>query len=787
MRYQAALQPAVMKHLCWMGFIVAGAYLEGSRCASEYAQAAAIVAPGPADRTVALPRHPAACAHAPNRPAHLPVRAGGVARREGPANYVEGSTRPDDRQRMMTADLPDAPELASLSRAHLDAHLCRLESRVQLAVAQRRAPAPDGADPRLRGLYLTPLDIDRLFDDSGGGPPVRAGDDAELDALDEAARDAGPAASRLVDLVTRFGLEPVEFDLLLIAMAPDLDARYERFYGFLHDDVGRRRASVGLAMELAGCDVRSGPDRARLSAGGRLVDRALIEICEPERPFLTRVLRVPDRVTAFLLGDDGLETELRRLVHFVPGVDHPAIGPMATSLRSGSGLIFVMDHSGGSGTAVAVGAAVQAGCEPLVLDARRMVTTAEGLEVVIGREAGLRDGVVVAGPIESIEDVGLISRLAELPVPVVLVGSQPWDPRWSRRVPLVIDLSVHDSADTDDLWSGALAAVAGSAPAVDLREVTRLRLAPAQIWNAAVAASIIAQAHGREMTTADVLTGALRQNGAGLARLARRVEPAVASGDLVLPDSVHIELRELTDRWRHRRTVLAQLPPTRRRGVVALFAGPPGTGKTMAAESVAGSLGLELYVINLATVVDKYIGETEKNLERIFTEAEQVNSVLMFDEADALFGKRSEVRDARDRYANIEVSYLLQRLERFDGLAVLATNLKSNVDEAFARRLDVTVDFPQPDAAARRQLWMKLTSRVPLAPDVDVDFLVHAFEFSGGNIRNVVAAASAAGAANDAPVSMAEMISSVAREYRKLGRLCLPSEFGPWMWVLGGR
>src|SRR5919199_6224849 len=158
------------------------------------------------------------------------------------------------------------------------------------------------------------------------------------------------------------------------------------------------------------------------------------------------------------------------------------------------------------------------------------------------------------------------------------------------------------------------------------------------------------------------------------------------------------ELRELAARARHRERVLTDwgMRPGggRGRGITALFAGDSGTGKTMSAEVVAGSLGLDLYTVNLATVVDKYVGETEKNLERIFGEAAGVNGVLLFDEADAIFGKRSEVRDAHDRYANIESAYLLQRMETFDGLAILATNLRANLDEAFTRRLDVVVDFP---------------------------------------------------------------------------------------------
>jgi SpoVK/Ycf46/Vps4 family AAA+-type ATPase len=202
----------------------------------------------------------------------------------------------------------------------------------------------------------------------------------------------------------------------------------------------------------------------------------------------------------------------------------------------------------------------------------------------------------------------------------------------------------------------------------------------------------------------------------------------------------------------------------------------------MSAEVVAAELGVELYVVDLSAVVDKYVGETEKNLERIFTEAALVNGVLLFDEADAIFGKRSEVRDAHDRYANIESAYLLQRMETFDGLAILATNLRANLDEAFTRRLDVVVDFPAPDPAHRRQLWERcLGPLVPRGDDLDLAFCAGAFELSGGNIRS--AATSAAYLAADAghPVGMADVIGAVAREYRKLGRLVGEREFGGYL------
>jgi SpoVK/Ycf46/Vps4 family AAA+-type ATPase len=250
-----------------------------------------------------------------------------------------------------------------------------------------------------------------------------------------------------------------------------------------------------------------------------------------------------------------------------------------------------------------------------------------------------------------------------------------------------------------------------------------------------------------------------------------------------------VQLDELTSRARHRERVLGEWGMAgsggRGAGLTALFAGDSGTGKTLSAEVVARDLGLDLYVIDLATVVDKYIGETEKNLDRIFSEADRVNGVLLFDEADAIFGKRSEVKDARDRYANVEIAYLLQRMERFDGLAVLTTNLRANLDDAFLRRLDVIVDFPMPEEEQRLRLWdLHLPPPVPRTDDIDFDFLASAFRLSGGNIRNVCVAATFLAAADDRPVSMADLVRATEREYQKLGRLTHEAEFGAYMDLL---
>ncbi|HYN93723.1 MAG TPA: ATP-binding protein, partial [Pilimelia sp.] len=355
--------------------------------------------------------------------------------------------------------------------------------------------------------------------------------------------------------------------------------------------------------------------------------------------------------------------------------------------------------------------------------------------------------------------------------------------------PLEVDVPPLGPADRAAIWrtvlNGQLAA------GVDPAAATALFVfgGPAN-RRAAEAARALAAAEGGPVDETHLRAGARGQNAAGLERLARRITPEVGWADLVLPDPVVGLLREVAGRARHRQRVLAdwRMRPGggRGRGVTALFAGDSGTGKTMSAEVVAGSLGLDLYAVDLASVVDKYIGETEKNLERIFSEAADVNAVLLFDEADAIFGKRSEVRDAHDRYANIESAYLLQRMESFDGLAILATNLRANLDEAFTRRLDVVVDFPLPDEAGRRALWDGcLGPALPRAADLDLGFLARVFKLAGGHIRSAAITAAYLAADTGGPVGMAELVGAVGREYRKLGRLTLESEFGEYLDLIG--
>ena len=658
------------------------------------------------------------------------------------------------------------------------------EDRVRLLVQERRAddPAPD--DP-FRGLYVSDETVDRLLD---GGPAGSLNYDADERAATEQTADEAEAAGhpiRLRDLARAAGLTDLDVELLILALLPDLDTRFERLYGYLNDDVTRRRASVGLALALAGESAMSAAARGRFELTRPLVSHGLVLVEDHDRPFLTRGLRVPDRVVAHLLGDDVPDPSLAGLLDDVAPYEMALTGQLARALSSGVRLVHLREKVSGTGAAIAVAALSASGRSPLVLDLARVVSGPDtpSLLAVALREALLRGGGLVAGPVELLAEQSpeAIHLLARADVPVLLVGTATWDPQWSANSPLLVDAPVLGGRDRLALWERELGA---HDPALDPASLAvHLALGPAQVRKAVRAAEAAARLGGGPVSAEDLRRGVRAQNAAGLERLARRIEPEVGWDDLVLARPVRRGLEELAARARHRDTVLTDWRMRRGggrgHGVTALFAGDSGTGKTMSAEVIAADLRLDLYTVNLATVVDKYIGETEKNLERIFAEAGGVNAVLFFDEADAIFGKRSDVRDAHDRYANIESAYLLQRLETFDGLAVLATNLRANIDEAFTRRLDAIVDFPAPTPELRRSLWSRcLIAPLPVANDVDLDFLADSFELAGGNIRSASTTAAYLAAAAGTPVNMLQVIAAVEQEYRKLGRLVLEREFG---------
>ena len=283
----------------------------------------------------------------------------------------------------------------------------------------------------------------------------------------------------------------------------------------------------------------------------------------------------------------------------------------------------------------------------------------------------------------------------------------------------------------------------------------------------------------------DLIQAARTRSTPTLRRLAIQVEPRYTLSDIVLPDDKLEQLKGIAARIKHRRVVLQDWgfgeKLSRGKGLTVLFTGPSGVGKTMAAEILAGALGLDLHQIDLSCVVSKYIGETEKNLGQIFREAELCQTVLFFDEADALFGKRTEIKDAHDRYANIEVNYLLQRVEQYEGVVILSTNMQKNLDDAFLRRMQEVIEFPMPDEMLRERIWRAhFPDAAPREEDIDFGFLARQFKLSGGNIKNIVLAAAYHAAFESRTINMTHLVLATRTEFQKQGKLSVKHDFGPY-------
>lgn len=672
---------------------------------------------------------------------------------------------------MVTSGGPGADE------RYLRAGLRVLQHRVETAIEARRRsdPAPDD---RFRGLYVSGEEAARLFrdrppltdraDPAPDTPAAVADPDSAVLAEWLAAFDTNGSVSRLHALVEAFQLDQADLETLLVALGPDLDPRLEQAYGYLHDNLTRRRASIGLAIELTGRRTSDPDARSRFATDGPLVSGGLLLIEDGDRPFLTRSLRVPDVVAEHLLGGESDEPELSPFIRSPVVSGGYDVAPLVRALAAGVRLIYLRDAAHAAALSMAGAALDAAGWPVTALDVSLVADRDEAERVARSavRRARLQRGGLVCGPVEALAAMGAsaVRAFADGRCPVLLHGRSGWDPAWAASPALCLE-----------------------APAVRavLDPALTFRLSPEEAAAARVAAGQLAAARDEQLAVDHLAAGARQQNAAGLERLALRVAPTVGWEHLVLPEPHLARLRELIARVRYRDRVVGEWrmrkDAGKGEGVTALFSGESGTGKTLAAEVVARELGQDLYVVDLSTVVDKYIGETEKNLDRIFREAERINGVLLFDEADALFGKRSQVQDARDRYANVEVSYLLQRMERFGGIAVLTTNLRANIDAAFLRRIDTIVEFPVPDEMMRVQLWSRhLPDSLPLAADVDVAFLARQFRLPGGSIRNAALSAAFLAAAAGGTVSMSDLVRGVAGEYRKVGRLCVEEEFGPY-------
>jgi hypothetical protein len=633
---------------------------------------------------------------------------------------------------------------------------------------------------------------------------------AHMQAAVNAARAAGVRLP-LLELCHHLELDALSLGALMLALAPHVDRHYEQVYAWLQRDPARTAPRLDLALQVFGGTPAERlalrelfqPDAPLLRSGFvRLID-------PPDQPGsyeLSQLLWVSPRLLRFVTDRSGAEPEVEAV-----RADEPLPPPTRSLLHAADrfGRVWTPDQRPGpvgvlrsedpqAAVAAALALAAHAGAPALPVDLSRPGASRHPIERVIEAvlgEARLLGALVVLAGFDELDDrtrdAALAAVVAQLPRfdgPCLLVARESPDLRheFARRPVLVLDAPLPDSAERAELWSLHLTELPDTQAHVpDLARA--FRLGSGQIRDAAQMAATLDAAEGA--SPAHLRTASQAQSRHGLGQLAQRVRPWGAWDDLVLPPGSLRRLRGIMDFLRHGDTVFRDWGLGGKvaswGGVTAMFAGPPGTGKTLSASLIAQALGLELFRIDLAGVVSKYIGETEKNLDKVFRAAYRSNAVLFFDEADALFGKRTEVKDAHDRYANVETSYLLQKLEAFDGLAVLATNLKKNIDAAFMRRIDVLVDFPFPSAASRLKLWAALMPPdMPRDPAVDLPFLAEQFELSGGHIKNAVQAAALTAAAEGTPVTMAHLLLGVRWELQKQSKLAPTSSFGKYAELL---
>lgn len=647
----------------------------------------------------------------------------------------------------------------------------------------------------------------------------------------------------LARLVMTLRLTVWECRLLVLCLAGEWNRKYEQWFGYLNDDVTCRYATPDLALRLL-CDTEEERQYARERLGGDSVLRKLLlepdegggttsSQAQTGRQRLKWPLRLDARVVSYLLATERLDARLTEWVAAdeAAGTDTDSPGDwpddeitrmmgkwmdgssekkavagadtdtrnVAGSVGVGVPFLYLWGPIGGGKQHRLRTLASSRKQRMLTVDVDSLPHDADRLQLTLHRI--VREAVLTDAMLHWAEKRGtmpdtpafrmavaaaLRDYVAYAPRPLVA-----WTSRQQRRR---ADLPVPESAAYREAKVAAPAAPertaiwasmgAGEEMARDLGN--KLRFTRGQIAQAWERALLLASERGEALPArGDLELAARTQFNHRLAELADPIRPARDWEDLILPAESLSLIREACNRFKHRETVLGQWGFGRKlpygTGVHLLFAGPPGTGKTMTAEIVARELGLELYRIDLSRIVSKYIGETEQRLKELFDEAEQSGAILFFDEGDALFGKRTEVKDSHDRYANMEASYLLQRIEAYDGVTILATNLMQNMEEALIRRISVVVKFPAPGPAEREQIFRAhLPAEAPVADDLDLEFLAARMEVSGGQIKNIVLAAAFMAAAERKPISMSHLVRASGQELRKTGKIFVKEIFAPY-------
>jgi hypothetical protein len=611
-------------------------------------------------------------------------------------------------------------------------------------------------------------------------------------ALEEAAQ-AMPSSPALETLRTMFGLSPFERDILLLCAGLELDASFAALCATAHGDPQRSYPTFSLALATL-------PDAhwSALPPSAPLRHWRLIEVGASSTLTLSP-LRIDERILHYLTGVQHLDERLIGLIEIMH--DATDLMPSQRVLANHISTLWAQSSSTASlpvvqlcgGEAVTQHAVALTACTALGLNLGMMTANAapsslaelEGLIRLWEREAALSNSALLldCSDLDAADHArqhSVTHLIERLHCPLIVAGRERRHVPGGQRLLVAFDVERPTTSEQRTIWQNALGASASSLNGQIEALVSQFNL------NAQTIRSTCVEAVGR--SPADDLGEALWSVARVHSRprlndLAQRIEPIATWEDLVLPEPQQRLLHEVAAHVRQRLRVYEtwgfSAKSARGLGISALFAGASGTGKTMAAEVLAKSLRLDLYRIDLSQVVNKYIGETEKNLRRVFDAAEEGGAILLFDEADALFGKRSDVKDSHDRYANIEISYLLQRMESYRGLAILTTNMKDALDSAFMRRIRFVVQFPFPDTTQRAEIWRRIFPQATPTDGLNVEQLAR-LNVPGGNIRNIALNAAFLAADANEPVRMAHLLRAARVEYAKMEKPLTEAEIRGW-------
>jgi ATP-dependent 26S proteasome regulatory subunit len=596
-----------------------------------------------------------------------------------------------------------------------------------------------------------------------------------------------PLASTLEALSSIFGLSSFERDILLLCAGVELDSSFQRLIATAQGDPARDYPTFSLAMT-----VLPGAHWSALLPAAPLRRWRLAEVGEGSS--LTQSpLRIDERILHYLTGLSCLDERLQSLMEPVPSpgdlpASHSALADRAAGLLSGSSEPPVIQFCGGTDgdrEAIAASASAMLGMRLYRMDGQEVPAPPrerEALRCLWEREAALSGSALLIGcdDLEPGSRRSVTSFIESIRGMVIVSSHEPIALR--RRAAVRLDVKRPCAAESLDLWKRALGDAAQDMNGAVEAVAAQFGLGAQGILSAC--SEVLAEGVANEDAGRRLWEACRSQARPLIEGLAQRIEPAATWDEIVLPEAQVRTLHEIATHVRQRSRVYDDWgfasKGERGLGISALFSGSSGTGKTIAAEVLASDLNLDLYRIDLSQVVSKYIGETEKNLRRVFDAAEGGGAILLFDEADALFGRRSEVRDSHDRYANIEVSYLLQRMEAYRGLAILTTNMKAAIDQAFMRRIRFSVQFPFPDASQRALIWRRI-----YPPGVPVDGLnierLSRLNIAGGSIRNIALYAAFLAADEGRAVSMVHILRAAKVEYSKMEKTMTEQEVKGWI------